>query len=122
MLQIERVGNKAEADVGQEEQQARTGEGSSELEVGNSVRQESGYRSENIAGEIFALRKFAQPGIDISRIDRERLHVLPGVERYLFEQLLHHGMQTTRADVFGAFVDRPRDFGQPADAVGVKSS
>ncbi|MNP72122.1 hypothetical protein D3C76_1686090 [compost metagenome] len=36
----------------------------------------------------------------------------------IFHQTLKHGVQTTRADVFGAFVNLPCGFCDAADAIG----
>jgi hypothetical protein len=77
-------------------------------------------RLQHVTGEILALREIFQAGIHIRGIDSHRLCAAAGIKGNLFQQALHHRMQTPRADVFGAFIDLPGDLGDPPHRIGLE--
>ena len=77
---------------------------------------------QDITGQVFVLRQFAQVAVDVIGVDQDRLFVvgagqITGAERHLFKQALEQGVQATGTDVFGFLVDLPGDLGDTLDAV-----
>src|SRR5262249_42908537 len=61
---------------------------------------------EDIPREILVLEHLGQPCVHICRIDSQLLAPqLGSLERHVFQELLHHRIQTARPDVLGPLVD-----------------
>ena len=76
---------------------------------------------EHVTRQILALRQCFQPLVDVGGVNHNALpRVFGRVVGNIFEQLLHHGVQTARADVFGFFVDLPGNFGKAFDRARLK--
>src|SRR5437660_12560980 len=79
-------------------------------------RAEKKLSSEYVARQILVLRELAQPGIDVSGVDRHRSRAaLAGVKGNFLEQLFQHGVQAPGADVLGLFVHLEGDLRDATD-------
>src|SRR5438105_14835541 len=80
------------------------------------ARAEKKLSSEYVAREVFVLPELAQPGVDVSGVDRHRSRAaLAGVEGNFLEQLFQHGVQAPGADVLGLLVHLERDLRDAAN-------
>src|SRR5438309_11945228 len=80
------------------------------------TRAEKKLSSENVARQVLVLRELAQPGVDVSSIDRHRSRAaLAGVKGNFLEQLFQHGVQAPGADVLGLLVHLEGDLRDAAD-------
>ena len=71
---------------------------------------------EYVAAQILILDQGTKVLIDEGGIDDMGLPgVVRGLEGDVFHQLFHHGMQTTRPDIFSALVDLPGRLGDTTD-------
>src|SRR6266513_2109807 len=82
-------------------------------------RAEKKLSSENVARQVLVLRQLAQPGVDVSGVDRHRSRpALARVEGNFLEQLLQHRVKAPRADVLGLLVHLEGDLRDAADGFG----
>ena len=77
-----------------------------------------GWGLKDVARQVFAGGEFFQAGVDIGGIDFDFFAAAPfGFEGEVVEQAFHDGIEPAGADVLGAFVDLPGEFGEAADGV-----
>ena len=73
---------------------------------------------QDVAREVLVLRQVGELPVHEGCIDLDRrTTAVGGLEGDLLQHPFHDGVQSPRADVLGALVDRPGDRGNPADTV-----
>jgi len=74
--------------------------------------------SQNVPRQVLVLDDFRQHFRHVRVVDRDGLlEEIGSLERDLVEQLLHHRVQSARADVLGPFVHDGREVGDAANRV-----
>ena len=88
-----------------------------QLDIGGSGHG-SLYVLKDVTAQINVLNQVAEVIIDIVCIDGNRCTaIVRRFKRRRFQQALHDGMQASRTDVLGTFIDLPGHFGNSLDAI-----